>query len=199
MEEIEKSIIKSINTDMASNLSQETQKTIAPFLPTTELDQIIDTNHIHQWLQEKITGVEQRQALLIKKLDEAGVTDIYIRVQGIYEDFGRQAAQDADIKNSNDLRDIFNNLNNYLLEGMPCDRVNQVIEDSTLTLSWMTTRCVHTINWSTAGIPVEVYYNFRASFIEGFVTAINPTLKYKYTNVEQQLHVINKENLNENY
>lgn len=193
MENIEKTIIKTINFDKIDSISQETEKTIAPFLVEAPLDQVIDTNNIHAWLQEQITNVEQRQALLIRKIEENGYADIDELVNTVYQDFGHQSAQDANIENPNDLDLLFNKLNNYLLEGMPCDRVNQVVEQSTEALTWITAKCVHTHNWNSADISVERYYNFRASFINGFVTGVNPALKYTYKNDEQQVHTIEKE------
>ncbi len=52
---------------------------------------------------------------------------------------------------------------------------------------------MHTGNWSAAGVAVERYYEFRASFIGGFVNGVNESLKYEYTNDGQQKHVISKE------
>lgn len=193
MEHIEKAIIKTVNLETIESISQETQKTIAPFLVEAPLDQVIDTNNIHAWLQEQITNVEQRQALLIKKIEASGYADIDKLVNTVYRDFGHQSAQDANIENPNDLDVLFNKLNNYLLEGMPCDRVNQVVEQSAEALKWITSKCVHSNNWKSADIAVERYYQFRASFINGFVTGVNPALKYTYRNDEQQVHTIEKE------
>ncbi|MBN2897534.1 MAG: hypothetical protein JXO44_02070 [Clostridia bacterium] len=193
MEDIEKKIIQTVDLENIQALSEETQKEIAPFLPEASLEAIIDQGNIHGWLQNKITSVERRQALLIKKIESTGYPGIYDLTESIYENFGHDAAQNAAIQNSNDLNDIFNKLNNYLLEGMPCDRVNKVVNNSESELSWEITRCVHTDNWSTVGVPVERYYAFRAAFIKGFVTSANPSLSYRYTNDDQQLSVIAKE------
>ena len=193
MEDIEKTIVARIDTDEVKTLSKEVQEEIAAFLPSAPLDQLIDTGNIHGWLQDTITKVETRQAKFIKKLSDANGNDIFTLVDDVYEEFGKQSAKDAGIENSNDLSDIFNNLNNYLLEGMPCDRVNQVVETEDGKFSWLTAQCVHTKNWALAEIPVERYYEFRASFIKGFVTGANASLSYAYTNDGKQLHVITKE------
>lgn len=193
MESIEKGIIAKIDTDEAKALSVEAQDAVAAFLPEAPLDQLIDTGNIHGWLQDKITKAETRQALFIKKLVEANGEAVYKAVDEVYASFGKISAKDAGIENSNDLSDIFNKLNNYLLEGMPCDRVNQVVENDENTFAWLTAQCVHTGNWSAAEVPVERYYEFRASFIGGFVNGVNESLKYEYTNDGQQKHVISKE------
>ncbi len=193
MEDIEKTILTRIDTAEAKAFSQEVQEEIAAFLPNAPLNQLIDSDNIHGWLQDKITKVETRQAKFIKKLSEANGDDIFTLVNDVYKSFGIQAAKDASIENSNDLSDVFNKLNNYLLEGMPCDRVNQVVENDEDMFSWLTAQCVHTKNWSFAEIPVERYYEFRASFIKGFVTGANASLSYVYTNDGKQLHVITKE------
>ncbi len=193
MENMEKAIIARVNTDEVKSFSDQVQSDIAPFLPEAPLDQLIDTGNIHGWLQDKITKAETRQALLIKKMVEANGEDVYKLVDDVYNEFGQASAKDAAIENANDLSDIFNKLNNYLLEGMPCDRVNQVVENDESTFTWLTAQCVHTGNWTAAEVPVERYYEFRASFIGGFVTGVNESLKYEYTNDGQQKHVISKE------
>jgi len=193
MENMEKAIIARIDTPQVKAISTSVQNEIVPFLPEAALDQLIDTSNIHGWLQEQIINVETRQALLIKHIADINGNEIYDLVNDVYTEFGKASAKDADIKNSEDMADIFNKLNNYLLEGMPCDRVNQVIENSLVTFIWETSQCVHTKNWSVAEIPVERYYEFRASFINGFVKGVNSNLSYKYTNNDKQLHVIKKE------
>lgn len=193
MESIEKTIVARIDTAEVKAISQEVQDEIAVFLPNAPLDQLIDTGNIHGWLQDKITKVETRQAKFIKKVSEVSGDDVFTLVDDVYEEFGKQSAKDAGIENSNDLSDIFNKLNNYLLEGMPCDRVNEVVESEENKFAWLTAQCVHTKNWTLAEIPVERYYEFRASFIKGFVTGANASLNYAYTNDGKQLHVISKE------
>lgn len=193
MEDIEKEIVKTLDTDPSISYTAKTQEEIAPFLPSASLEDLIDTGNIHGWLQEKITKTETRQALLIKKLVDAKGDTIYETVDHIYENFGRQSAEHAFIEKPDSLETIFNKLNDYLLEGMPCDRVNQMVESTENTLSWLTTQCVHTKNWTLANIEIERYYEFRASFIKGFVEGADASLQYKYTNDGQQMHIITKE------
>ena len=74
------------------------------------LDSLIDQDNIHGWLDSKIDIVEKRLAYALAHADSAK--------KKMY-DFGKEQAEGKDFSNFNT---IFNDLNMYLLDGMPCDR-----------------------------------------------------------------------------
>ena len=78
-------------------------------VPTQALDEILDQENIHGFLQAKIDQVEAR---LLEAFTISKDTD-----QKLY-DFGKITGKDKDFSSFNT---IFNDLNMYLLDGMPCD------------------------------------------------------------------------------
>lgn len=141
------------------------------------LDEVIDASNIHGWLQQKIESAELRQAALVTELlkrqpeEKAAIIDIYIRQ-------GRKAAKEyrGDIESP---EGIFNAMNDYILEGMPCDRVSAVVESTERTYLWETTLCLHQPYWTRVGCEVQNFYDFRVAWIKAFVETINDRFTYE--------------------
>lgn len=81
---------------------------IAP-VSTDNLENLIDQENIHGWLDSKIDVVENRLAYAIKNSTNTK--------EKLFE-FGKKMAQGKSFDNFND---IFSDLNMFLLDGMPCD------------------------------------------------------------------------------
>lgn len=180
-EEAEKEIIKMAENQgvnvgsMVDRLNREYGQ------PTngTPLEDVIDTSNIHGWLQQKIESAELRQAALVTELlnfqpdAKAGIIAVYI-VQG------RRAAKDYQGA-AESPEQIFNAMNEYILEGMPCDRVNVVVETTDRTYSWETTVCLHQPYWTSVGGDVLNFYDFRIAWIKAFVETLNDRFTYEKT------------------
>ena len=94
------------------------------------LDQLIDTDNIHGWLDSKIDVVEKRlnYALKVSKKPKEKLFDL-----------GKKVANGKDFS---DYESIFQDLNLYLLDGMPCDRgLSAQVDDGNLYL--ITTNNLH--------------------------------------------------------
>lgn len=110
------------------------------------LEDVIDTGNIHGWLHTRIERAELRQAFMITTIlgKEPKLKEGIIK---LFENQGQEAANEyeADIKTP---EDAFNALNDFILEGMPCDRVNEVISSDVDKYSWRTTACLHKDYWN---------------------------------------------------
>lgn len=194
MESIEKAIIESrVAVELQSDLIAELEKSVGPYLTDAPLADQIDHDNIHQWLQGKITVAETRQAQLINRLRES-YPDIMVDIIKIYEQFGDLKGQEVQGQKPQDAETLFQLLNNYLLEGMPCDRVNEVTFKTANKLAWHTERCVHKAHWVEGGTDIEEYYTLRAAFTKRFIKAANPDYDYDFKYVDGvQYHSISKE------
>lgn len=187
LENIEKNMVTSLGSEDAKLRHQALRQAIGDYIPEAPLENLIDVSNIHGWLQEQITLVETRQAAYVADLlKEDDQTDDM--VAAIYEAAGKQLAEDQALVNLSP-GEIFAKLNDVLLEGMPCDRVNQVLVQEADQLIWLTKTCVHKGNWESAGVDVRHYYKYRAAFIKGFVAGANDTLTYQYE-IDKQEHKI---------
>ena len=52
---------------------------------------------------------------------------------------------------------------------MPCDRINQVLEQSPEQVRWQHTRCIHQEHWAKIGSDVSLYYTLRDQWIAGML------------------------------
>ena len=66
--------------------------------------------------------------------------------------------------------DCFKYLNDSLIDGMPCDRVNELIESDEHKLIWRQNICVHSSYWTEVGGNVDVYYTLRHEIIKGMLS-----------------------------
>lgn len=184
-EAVEKEILNRFSNEEVKMAYADIQRNLGAFLPDEPLENMIDQTNIHGWLQNRITLAEQRQAALVNLIPETALADL----EKVYYEMGLKMAL-INGETTQSPSEVFKQLGDVLLEGMPCDRVNQVIEQTENSISWVTSVCVHKQNWERSGVPVEKFYQFRAAFTEGFVKGINEKMNYVYTNDTQQFHKI---------
>ncbi|PKM50863.1 MAG: hypothetical protein CVV02_09090 [Firmicutes bacterium HGW-Firmicutes-7] len=143
------------------------------------LEEVIDTTNIHGWLQQTIENTELRHAALITEL--LNWNPKYKReLIKIFAEQGKVAAKEYTKEVSAHTADaIYQALNEYILEGMPCDRVNEVVMSSESEFAWVTTTCLHSRNWEKVSGDVNNFYTLRESWISAFVSTLNPNYEYK--------------------
>ena len=158
--------------------------------PNKNLEDMIDTSNIHGWLQEKIHSAEGRMASWTKVILENN-EDYILDMRKVYEKQGVSAANEAkeSLENIN-AETIFNSMNDYILDGMPCDRVNEVIDSSEESIMWKRRVCVHKDIWENEGISVDVFYELREHWINAFVNTLNNN--YEYCKLEDSIQSIRK-------
>ena len=156
--------------------------------PNKNLEDMIDTSNIHGWLQEKIHSAEGRMASWTKVILENN-EDYILDMRKVYEKQGVSAANEAkeSLENIN-AETIFNSMNDYILDGMPCDRVNEVIDSSEESIMWKRRVCVHKNIWENEGILVDVFYELREHWINAFVNTMNND--YEYVKLEDNIQSI---------
>ncbi|MGV3151389.1 hypothetical protein [Sarcina ventriculi] len=142
----------------------------------SNLEDVIDEGNIHGWLQGRIDSLEYRLASI--------VTDILkenIKIEEIKEVFksnGKEVFENIEDKSL--LADgLFKVIFDNLVEGMPCDRVNLVEEESDEKVVWITTTCVHKRFWDAVGGDVNNYYILKDGWIEGFVSSSPKNFVYE--------------------
>ncbi|WFD11165.1 hypothetical protein [Tepidibacter hydrothermalis] len=183
-EELELNIIDNVQTRLNVNIDDivsASRTQIGDIMEDKNLEEIIDTDNIHGWLQEKITLVETRQAYIIKnivdKFEDKGL-DI---IKETYKDQAIKCANDAKLNSDvSSPEDIYKALNNYILDGMPCDNVNNMTANEEDRLEWKVARCLHKGYWEKVGASTEVLYELRKIWIENFVQNVNEDYKYEF-------------------
>ncbi len=142
-------------------------------------DEIVHSN-IHGWLQERISSVEQRLAYVITEVLKSNL----LKKDEITELFKQNAAgivRESGI-NQGSPQDFFNLVFDYMLEGMPCDRVNEIIESNDNSITWKTTICLHKDYWDEAGGDINDFYDFRSAWINALLRESKSGYEYMRTN-----------------
>ncbi|WP_129598112.1 hypothetical protein [Anaerophilus nitritogenes] len=151
-----------------------------------ELESEIEHSNIHGWLQERIISVESRLAYIITELLRSNVVKKE-EVAEIFYKNGVKIMKELDV-NEGSPQDYFKLTFDYMLEGMPCDMVNEMIENSETIIKWKTIRDIHKSYWDEVAGDVNNFYYFRESWIHGFLSGSG----YKYTRTENGINTIRK-------
>ncbi len=160
-------------------------------LPNAELEDLIETDNIHGWLQNKIQIAETRQAVYYKEALEKYGNEIVPVLEECYSLQGNRLgaelrAEAGELKAT----ELYKQLNNYLLDGMPCDHVNNVVESSQERLVWVTIQCLHKPYWRQAGMDIDIMYRLRFAWVRAFIAAANPEYTYKAERSENEENII---------
>jgi hypothetical protein len=184
-------LAKSENLDVET-LSKDINEKYGEKLPNKPLEDMIDTGNIHGWLQEKISSAEGRMAAWTSKILEND-KNAFSKLEKIYIEQGIKAGNEVNnsLGKIDNAVDIYNKINDYILDGMPCDRVNEVITSDENIVKWKRTICVHKSAWEKEGVNVNDFYNLRNLWIKSFVETINN--EFKYTQYEDDIFSIEKQ------
>lgn len=132
---------------------------------TRPLEEVIDQGNIHGWLQEHVSQVEYKLAYSITSLlkEKAALLEEF---KVIFEKVGKEKAADLDITSA---EKIYKAISDSLLDGMPCDHANTVVEQSEDKVIWKRNNCVHKSYWEEVEGDVSNYYLLREEFVKGFL------------------------------
>ncbi|MGL5328116.1 MAG: hypothetical protein ACRDD7_02525 [Peptostreptococcaceae bacterium] len=147
-------------------------------LPNKKLEEIIDTDNIHGWLQSRIHSAEGRMAGWTCAILKNNI-DSLEKLEQIYIAQGISASNEVKVnKTLNTAKEIYNAMNDYVLDGMPCDRVNEFLTLEDDMVEWKRRICVHKDIWERENLDVNIFYTLRDLWIKAFVNESNN--KYEY-------------------
>lgn len=182
-EELEKELISRFKEEYGSEIdtiAKENRSKYGKLLPNDPLENIIDTDNIHGWLQNKISIVETRQAAILASFFKKYNSDGILLANSVYEQHGIKSGKDASNKYEvTSAENIYKVLNNYILDGMPCDNANNITEVKDDYLEYKQNQCLHIGYWKKVGVNPEKMYDLRRIWTEAFVNTSNPDFKYQ--------------------
>lgn len=141
-------------------------------LPTNNLEEVIDVGNIHGWLQECVSIVEYRLAYAVTEILKVEPKEIE-SLSNLFYEFGKE--QNLLDKNSTP-KECYKVFNDRLLDGMPCDHANHMIEQDENHVEWQRELCVHKEYFVAVGGDIKNYYLLRDEFIKGLL--YNTNIKY---------------------
>ena len=152
--------------------AEDTQKFVST--DRRELQDAIDESNIHGWLQGRIHDGEGRYAALVTTLLQEDAN----RLQTL-KDVAFYTGKEKRTKVPTTAPEAFHQLDNTLLNGMPCDQVMKVTESNPDKVVWEETQDLHSSFWNGQG---AYYYTLRAELIKGILADSGLTFKQTDTN-----------------
>lgn len=151
---------------------------------TRPLETVIDENNIHGWLQANVTREEYKLADCVTTLVNDN-PDNLSAIEAIFAEKGRRLSQ-------NQLTAVtaYKILSDSLLDGMPCDHANALIEEHDERVIWKRNTCVHSQYWHEVGGDIDHYYALREALINGFLENSD----YCYEKTDDVTNVIRRKN-----
>ena len=137
-------------------------------LPDRDLAELIAHDNIHGWLQRQINLAESREASFIKELTDTCGGAAEDLIGRAFSEHGKQTGAAANQTGRYDLESaegILKALNDYYLNGMPCDAGDCVIS-------------LHQPNWRRAGVDESAMRGYYELWLKGFVQAANSQFLY---------------------
>ncbi len=128
------------------------------------LEDICDPMNIHGWLQERVSLVERKLAYLVTELTKDAPERMTEITECAYR-FGRENG----IREKMSVSDVYRYLETKLLNGMPCDHVNEIVEQGEEKIIWQQVTDIHRSYWDEADGNVEKFYVIKERLLEGIV------------------------------
>lgn len=154
------------NNNYVQGLRQETD-TECDVIEKKPLEEMIDETNIHGWLQHKVNIVERRLAFVVTKILQADAKALE-KIEEVIYNLGVQVYEEN--KDSfESAEQVYQKLNDMLLDGMPCDHVNQMVSSSSDEVVYRRTMCIHETYWTDVNGSIANYYALRSHFIAGYL------------------------------
>lgn len=138
----------------------------------------IDHDNIHGWLEGHLVANEKRLSELIA---EILTHNTLIELQTAYEEFGKKLGISiGETVSAENGQELYQLLQSILLDGMPCDKVNRLIDASEHHLVFSSAKDPHATYFENAGLPSELFHDLRKCFLTGLLDTLNLG-KYTYS------------------
>lgn len=170
--------------ETAEELQEQVWQSYGQPLPDSDLSELIENGNIHVWLQRQINVAESREAALIKELLDNCGPEAEEQIRYAFARHGERCGRHAieQHKYETERADgIFQALNDYLLNGMPCDQADTILASSADNVVWESSICLQEPNWKRTGVSGKVMKSLYQEWTGGFVRAINPAFGYRQT------------------
>lgn len=164
-EEMTDAILQAAEEKGCAEGLREKAKNRYGILPSGNLEDFIETSNIHGWLQEKVSLVENRLAYVVTVLLKDNPDHLNEFLEAVYA-LGEKHSAGRNLTVSK----AYEALENTLLNGMPCDRVNALIEESEKKLIFKQTTEIHADYWNLIQGDVNHYYILRHSLMKGMLS-----------------------------
>ncbi|SFN40588.1 hypothetical protein [Proteiniclasticum ruminis] len=141
--------------------------------PSTDvmLSDQIDHDNIHGWLEGHLIANEKRLSeLLAEIMNDTNLSALHEAYNGFGHNLGATLKPSVSVQNGEELYQL---LQSVLLDGMPCDKVNKLVDASEHHLVFSSLKDLHAPYYENAGLSPALYHELRKSFLDGFLKELN--------------------------
>lgn len=168
----------------AEELQEQVWQTYGQPLPDKDLSEMIDQSNIHGWLQKQINIVETREAAFIKELTSMCGSAGLDTAAKAFEADAAECGADAKAAGKYDLSKasgIYQAMNDYFLNGMPCDQADMLVENSADQVAWQDVSGLKEKNWTRVAVDSKIMTSLYRVWFGKFVLVANPAFRYEQT------------------
>lgn len=158
-ENLEKFLVEKFNLN---DIFAEAQRLYGEISTEVSLEDQIDLDNIHGWLESHLVANEKRNALLLKEILKTNDID---SLKDAYSEYGKLVGSQHDEVSD----DIYSFTSSILLDGMPCDRVNTLISSDDEKVEWHGQSDVHGKYLVEQGLEAKLFYTLRESFLDSLL------------------------------
>lgn len=137
-------------------------------LPVGDLQDILDLSNIHGSLQNMIIDVENRLVFIVNEFETSNI----LSKEEIL-DFSFEYGKINSFESSENAMDVYSKITGIVLNGMPCDRVQMLIEDDDNYVKWVDRIDLHEEFWSFYGRSSSEFYEIRSQIIRGLISKVD--------------------------
>jgi len=181
---------RSVVEKFSEKFGEEVGNTINTVMPAglvdfgnTPLEELLGDNPIHQFLQSLIDEVEIAEAKLVTAFLYGfpdGGKELLLES---FKSDGARVAKDKVGDSSADINSICNSINQFYLEGMPCDPGGSFnVDGNSVEVSH--SECLHKAKWDSAGAPADIMCELLDAWVAGFAQQLNPDVKLERVSTE---------------
>lgn len=137
------------------------------------LEEVTDRTNIHGWIQSRIAAAETRFAATMLAILAEGKLSL-MRLEQEASNFGECHA----IPDASAPLDAVTAWQQTFLDGMPCDRVLELAENSERTVRIRVLQDTHGAFWEALGGSADTYYILRQSWMRGMLKGTKLTVNF---------------------
>lgn len=153
------------------------ENTSPPLDHTKDLSVLIDANNIHNWLASQITNAQMREAIFINEcLVNLPTTALTFIKQLFIADAKNLAAMLIANNHTTNYNApaLYAILNDYLLNGMPCDSEDKIEQENSTYISWLKNPCSKLELWRNLNISIVTMQELYFAWINSFIKTLKP-------------------------
>ena len=176
--------------DLADELHESALAVYGAPLPSEiSLDALIDHSDIHGWLARQIEIAAVREASFIKDLIDCGGPDAEEAILSAFHEQGATCGNAArDELPEADAESIYSVMQNYYLNGMPCDGGDRVEQATSIVYRWSGDHVNQSAHWKKAGVSPKFMKKAYQAWFTGFVGNLSPEFAFTAAESDSGTH-----------